>query len=365
MKLPLLLSLAAFSGLAAVNAAEPATTAPAADFSAFKTADEFWAQIEALQKPPTEKPASREEAMTQARTWFEKQQVANDAFIKAFPEDPRRWQARLLSVRITMQLRRLAGETPSMEEERKKLDEILGAADAPATVKSETAFMRAMTYTSEFKTKPASYLAFHEGAAAFIAKYPTSPLVAQMQATQLRVLADDPTPQGAELLKKFAASTDTKQADAAKAILAKQSKMADLKSKPVELQFTAVSKNEVDLTLMRGKVILVDFWASWCGPCITEMPNVVSTYQRLHPKGFEIVGISLDQDKDKMLEAMKKHGMEWEQFFDGAGWKNKISSSYGIDSIPATWLIDKKGMLRSSGLRGEALAAAVEKLLKE
>ena len=220
MKLPFLLSLAAFTGLAAVHAAEPATAAAATDFSAFKTADEYWAQIEALQKPPTEKPATREEAMTQAKAWFEKQQAANDAFNKAFPADPRRWQARLHSVRIAMQLGRLAGTAPSMDEERKKLDEILNAPDASATVKGETAFMRAMTYTSEFKTKPASYIAFHQGVADFMAKYPASPLAAQMQTTQLRVLADDPTPQGAEVLKTLAASADAKQADAAKAIIA-------------------------------------------------------------------------------------------------------------------------------------------------
>jgi thiol-disulfide isomerase/thioredoxin len=112
-------------------------------------------------------------------------------------------------------------------------------------------------------------------------------------------------------------------------------------------------------------VVLVDFWASWCGPCIGEMPNVVSTYQKLHGKGFEILGISLDQDKAAMEAALTKHEMTWTQYFDGAGWQNKISSAFGIQSIPAAWLIDKKGMLRETGLRGEALGAGVEKLLAE
>src|ERR1700749_3482326 len=96
-----------------------------------------------------------------------------------------------------------------------------------------------------------------------------------------------------------------------------------------------------------------------------EMPNVVSTYGKLHDKGFEIVGISLDQDKGAMEEAMKKQNMTWQQYFDGGGWDNKIAKSFGIQSIPAAWLLDKKGMLREQGLRGEALAAAVEKLLAE
>jgi thiol-disulfide isomerase/thioredoxin len=131
------------------------------------------------------------------------------------------------------------------------------------------------------------------------------------------------------------------------------------------LKFTATNGTEVDLEKMRGKVILVDFWASWCGPCIGELPNVVATYKKLHDKGFEIVGISLDQDQGKMEEATKKLNMTWPQHFDGGGWQNKISTSFGIRSIPAAWLLDKKGMLRETNLRGEALGTAVEKLLAE
>ena len=157
----------------------------------------------------------------------------------------------------------------------------------------------------------------------------------------------------------------SKEAEAAQNMIARNAQLGEMKTTPVELSFTATNGKDVDLALLRGKVVLVDFWASWCGPCIAEMPNVVSLYRQLHPKGFEIVGISLDQDKDKMQEAMKKHGMEWAQYFDGAGWKNKISSKYHIESIPAAWLIDKKGKLRETGLRGDALGQAVVKLLAE
>ena len=98
---------------------------------------------------------------------------------------------------------------------------------------------------------------------------------------------------------------------------------------------------------------------------MAEAPNVVATYQKLHAKGFEIVGISLDQEKPAMEAAMKEKGMTWAQYFDGKGWENKISSEFGIQAIPAAWLLDKKGMLRENGLRGEALSAGVEKLLAE
>ena len=368
MKHPILQTLFFLAATAAVLAAEPTPTSPPApggEVSAANDADEAWKQVEASQKQPTTKPATRDEALAQAQTWFAGQRTACDSFVKAFPKDARRWQAKLLSLRAGLQERRLTGQAVSPVADRTKLEEIVNAADAPVPVKAEAAFLRAVSYVAEFKTKPESYIAFHAAAADFAAKYPAHPLVLQMAELDLRSLADDPTPQCAELLKKYAASTDAKVAEAAKKISAKRERMAELQSQPLELKFTSTINKDVDLAQLRGKVVLVDFWASWCGPCIAEMPDVVATYQKLHPKGFEIIGISLDQDKDKMQEAMKKFGMEWAQYFDGGGWKNKISSGFLIDSIPATWLIDKKGNLRQTGLRGAALEAAVLKLLAE
>ncbi len=115
---------------------------------------------------------------------------------------------------------------------------------------------------------------------------------------------------------------------------------------------------------MRGKVILIDFWATWCPPCRAEVPDVVSTYKRLHDKGFEIVGISLDQEKDALVKYVAVNGMTWPQYFDGKGWQNEISSSFGIQSIPTMWLVNKKGFVVSTDGR-DNLEAQAEKLLAE
>jgi len=144
--------------------------------------------------------------------------------------------------------------------------------------------------------------------------------------------------------------------------IAMQKRMDDLKSKPMDLKFTAVDGTAVDLANLRGKVVLVDFWATWCPPCREEVPNVVAAYKKYHDQGFEIVGVSLDQDKDKMLAYTKENGMLWPQYFDGQGWGNSVSKGFGINSIPAMWLVDKKGMLVTTNGRDD-LAGQVEKML--
>ena len=109
----------------------------------------------------------------------------------------------------------------------------------------------------------------------------------------------------------------------------------------------------------KGKVVLIDFWATWCMPCVAELPNVLKTYEHYHGQGFEIIGVSLDQDQAKVVNFIKQKQMTWPQYFDGAGWKNKLAAKYGIESIPATYLLDRQGNIIAKGLRGKALSEAV------
>ena len=114
---------------------------------------------------------------------------------------------------------------------------------------------------------------------------------------------------------------------------------------------------------LKGKVVLVDFWATWCGPCIAELPNVTTAYEKYKGKGFEIVGISLDEDRAALDAFVQEKKMTWPQFFDGLGWKNKLAEQYGIQSIPATFLLDQEGRIVAKDLRGEQLDRELAKLL--
>jgi peroxiredoxin len=124
-----------------------------------------------------------------------------------------------------------------------------------------------------------------------------------------------------------------------------------------------VAGKPVSIAKYKGKVVLIDFWATWCGPCVHELPNVQKTYEKHHKDGFEIIGISLDKEEGKLTKFIEEKNMPWQQFFDGEGWKNKLAVQYGVRSIPATYLLDGEGKIIGQNLRGEALEAAVTKAL--
>ncbi|MGZ4098494.1 MAG: redoxin family protein [Bacteroidia bacterium] len=130
-----------------------------------------------------------------------------------------------------------------------------------------------------------------------------------------------------------------------------------------EINLPTPDGKELALSSFKGKVVLIDFWASWCGPCRREMPNVVKAYSKYKDKGFEIYGVSLDQDKDRWIEAIKKDGITWPQVSDLKYWECEAAKIYGVQGIPFTVLLDKEGKIIAKGLRGAELETAIENAL--
>ena len=128
---------------------------------------------------------------------------------------------------------------------------------------------------------------------------------------------------------------------------------------------TDLDGNPISLEQYRGKVVLLDFWAVWCGPCIAEMPNVKRVYNSYKDEGFDIIGISLDTDEARLRNYLKENDIPWRQIFSGKGWQSPVSQQYDIRAIPAQWLIDRDGTLISNRARGDALEQLVTDALKK
>lgn len=347
------------SVLQALNAAAPKPVAepaaPEEDLSKFATADALWAHLEEIKKGPATPPTTR----AAATAFVNRMAAAATEFPKRFPKDPRRWEAKMLAIELSGVIAQLNGDEPDPAAQEAPLQEIAGAPDAPAEIRSEAryALVRRHVEAADGEKLPPEAEAEIEK---YAKDFPRSEHVGQLQMMRVKGLqAADPAKAHA-LLVTLSKDSNPEVAQGALGELAMEEAMA----KPLEMKFTALDGSQFDLGKLRGKVVLIDFWATWCGPCMAEAPKVLAAYKKLHAQGFEIVGISLDQDKSKVLQVTKAKEMTWPQYFDGKGWKTEISAKYGITSIPRMWLVNKKGMLVDAQAR-EGLEEAIEKLLAE
>jgi peroxiredoxin len=131
-----------------------------------------------------------------------------------------------------------------------------------------------------------------------------------------------------------------------------------------DIKLSSPEGKVVPLSSLKGKYVLIDFWASWCGPCRKENPNVVRLYNEYKDKDFEIYGVSLDQDKAKWLKAIEKDQLSWVHVSDLKGWQSSAAELYNVTGIPATYLIDKEGKIIARNLRGRALENKLAEILK-
>lgn len=261
---------------------------------------------------------------------------------------PERWQAMLMT------------GPEKMEEVKKEIAEIRGQSKS-AALKTEASFWSTLIAVQAGNDGPKALAAVES----FVKEAPKDPRGSMLLSSAAGQIDD--TAKQIELFKRVLKDYPESQA----AEMASGSlKQLESVGKPFQIEFAdAMKGTTVSMKGLKGKVVVLDFWATWCGPCVAELPTMKKIYAEYKDKGVEFIGVSLDQPKeegglDKLKEFVTKNAISWPQYYQGNGWASEFSKSWGINSIPAVFVIDTEGKLFSVNARGK-LEDMIPELLKK
>lgn len=286
-------------------------------------------------------------------------------FYLKFPKHARADTAR----RREVDLLRVATEhQPALADRLKQTEKEFEASSAGVedkAIQKRLGDIQAAAYKVKDNGEDAMFQAYVEGATAMQKEFPNSEVPNEILLELIQMATRDGSESG---LKKAQPLIDAVVKGNASDELKEHAQMMTRRftfvGKTIDVKFKAVDGREVDFSKWRGKVVLIDFWASWCRPCMMEMPRLKEAYEKWHGKGLEVVGISLDQNKTEMDRAISRTGIPWPIHFEANGEQNRFAKEFGIMPIPEFWLIDKKGVLRNREARAN-LEEEIEKLIAE
>jgi thiol-disulfide isomerase/thioredoxin len=264
-------------------------------------------------------------------------------FLKDYPQSPNRWEARMAVMQIGNSLAMLEDREPDLAEQSKELRDIADDKKAPLHIRADAGLVLLQIASVDFDRARTEQSARDLSAAIakFLETHPDDPRRPALKLTEAQALEGFDAAAARALYGEVAQDEDPDIAQAARSGL----ELMDMRVEPLQLSFTAVDGRKVDLADLRGKVVLIDFWATWCPPCVEEAPMLAEVYEKFKDRGLEIIGISLDNDQAALEKFTKENRMPWPQFFDGRGWENELATRFKIQSVPTMWLLGRDGKL--------------------
>jgi thiol-disulfide isomerase/thioredoxin len=347
----------------------------AAALSSAATADQAYAELKAVRTAPIPRGGDVTATSALQRKQHDESSRLAEKFLNQFPADPRRWEV----IAIAVNSPRLADMSdgpidPVWIRRRDELrDELLAGKDVPDALWVSVAERYAGDLDG-FRGEPVRDLTkAGRIVEQLAARVPASDRRKFVEQTYLAALMKTDVAAAEKFLRQRVSAAETNAT--VKEMAAGRLRIVEMRREPLELKFTAVDGREVDLAKLRGKVVLIDFWATWCVPCLKEMPNVRAAYKKYHDRGFEVVGISFDKAPgaarasaaDRTAEQVnafaRENDMPWPHHYDGQQWSNEFGRRFAIAEIPATFLLGKDGRLITTETEGGKLDAALKRLL--
>jgi thiol-disulfide isomerase/thioredoxin len=328
--------------------------------SAGEAPDQAWARLQELRERANEKVPIGTNAV---EFYSGREKALHDAaaeFIKQFPNDAHRAEAMLWEIETTNNPDPAEQRIALLRRNERDASSIVDNAAWPANLRFQIrrTLLAQWLDQPEAITTPAVAVEIEDRIADLVRMNPGELISFQLARVDL-MLRFEPE-KGRALLQELTQAADPKLADAAKLRLLKE----EMVGKPVNLQFTAVDGSAIDLQALRGKIVLIDFWATWCPDCLRDMPAIRQIYQKYKDKGFAVIGISLDKDAQALSNFVARKLIPWPQYFDGQGWGNQFATKYGVRAIPEMWLIDQRGDLVSTNVAAGKLDQKIDQLIQ-
>ncbi len=285
-------------------------------------------------------------------------------FYRDFPGDPRRWEAAVMYYPLNMHVFPGAGRYAATV--RELIDAALSATDiedrwwqAAKEIQIDDVLGQAQRLKSNYGVS-VEPLPIRRLIEELETRFPDSPAVLSAQVGYVNLLKLHDPASAEAWMARLATSPNRMVAQT----MTGQLRILRMKQEPAQIAFTAIDGRRVDLQSLRGKVVLLDFWATTCGPCIAEQPNIKAAYEKYHRQGFEVIGISLDGKAGgpQVEKFIAKHQLPWPQVLDEETEADSLSRRFGIVAIPTQLLLDRDGLLVSDAARGETLQKLLEGL---